>query len=77
MAVTYNKLRHILVDRNMMKKDLQKAAGLTNHEMMKIRTDKDITTETIGKICKALGCQMTDIIDLLPSEENENNSKEV
>lgn len=63
MAVTYNKLRHILVDRGMMKKELQEAAGLTNHEMMKIRTDKDITTETIGKICKALNCESTDIMD--------------
>ena len=63
MAVTYNKLRHILVDRNMMKKDLQKAAGLTNHEMMKIRTDKDITTETIEKICKALECQVDEIME--------------
>lgn len=64
MAVTYNKLRHILVDRNMMKKDLQQAAGLTNHEMMKLRTDKDITTETISKICKALNCKIDDIMEL-------------
>lgn len=42
MAVTYNKLRHILVDRNMMKKDLQQSAGLTNHEMMKISNDNDM-----------------------------------
>ena len=65
MAVTYNKLRHILVDRNMMKKDLQQTAGLTNHEMMKIRTDKDITTETIEKICRALNCQSIDIMEFV------------
>lgn len=65
MAVTYDKLRHILVDRHMLKKDLQEAAGLTNHEMMKIRTNKDITTETIGKICKALGCQADDIMEFV------------
>lgn len=69
MAVTYNKLRHILVDRNMMKKDLQQAAGLTNHEMMKIRTDKDITTETIEKICKALQCEVADIMEFVEKEE--------
>ena len=69
MAVTYNKLRHILVDRNMMKKDLQEAAGLTNHEMMKIRTDKDITTETIEKICSALKCEATDIMEFVADKE--------
>lgn len=68
MAVTYNKLRHILVDRNMMKKDLQEAAGLTNHEMMKIRNDKDITTETIEKICGALNCEMADIMEFVENE---------
>lgn len=65
MAVTYDKLRHILVDRHMLKKDLQEVAGLTNHEMMKIRTNKDITTETIGKICKALNCEATDIMEFI------------
>lgn len=69
MAVTYNKLRHILVDRNMMKKDLQQSAGLTNHEMMKIRTDKAITTETIEKICRALKCEATDIMEFVEKEE--------
>ena len=68
MAVTYNKLWHLLIDRGMKKKDLQEAAGLTNHTMLKLRKDQDITTETIGKICKALGCTMDDIMEFY--EEN-------
>ena len=63
MSVIYNKLWHILIDRNMKKKDLQEAAGLTNHTMLKLRNNENITTETIGKICKALDCQMTDIME--------------
>ena len=63
MSVTYNKLWHLLLDRGMKKKDLKEAAGLTAHTMLKLRKDQDITTETIGKICKALGCQMTDIME--------------
>ena len=65
MAVTYNKLWHLLIDRGMKKKDLKEAAGLTSHAMMKLRNNEDITTETIGKICKALGCEMTDIIEFI------------
>lgn len=65
MAVTYNKLWHLLIDRGMKKKDLQEAAGLTNHTMLKLRKDQDITTETIGKICKALGCQAHDIMEFI------------
>lgn len=47
----------------MKKKDLQEQAGLTHHEMLKLRNDMNITTETIGKICKALDCQADDIME--------------
>ena len=63
MSVTYKKLRLMLVDKNMKKKDLQEQAGLTHHEMLKLRNDMNITTETIGKICKALDCQADDIME--------------
>ena len=63
MAVTYTKLWHILIDRDMKKKALQAAAGLTNHVMLKLRNNQNITTETIGKICKALNCQADDIME--------------
>ena len=68
MSVTYNKLWHLLLDKGMKKKDLKEAAGLTSHAMMKLRNNENITTETIGKICKALGCEMTDIMELLDKE---------
>ena len=62
MSVTYKKLRLMLVEKNMKKKDLQAQAGLTHHEMLKLRNDMSITTDTIGKICKALDCQPADIL---------------
>lgn len=65
MAVSYNKLWYILIDRGMKKKDLKEAAGLTSHAMMKLRKNENITTETIGKICQALGCEMTDIMEFV------------
>ena len=63
MSVTYKKLRLMLVEKNMKKKDLQEQAGLTHHEMLKLRKDMSITTDTIGKICKALDCQADDIME--------------
>ena len=62
MSVTYKKLRFMLVDKKMKKKDLQERAGLTHHEMLKLRNDMDITTETIGKISKAMNCEPLDIM---------------
>ena len=65
MTVTYKKLWHILIDRNMKKKDLQTSASLTHHTMLKLRTNQDITSTTIGKICKALSCRADDILDFI------------
>ena len=68
MSVTYNKLWHLLIDRGMKKKDLKEAAGLTGHTMLKLRKDQDITTETLGKICVALNCQVDDIVEFVPEK---------
>ena len=65
MSVTYKKLRLMLVEKNMKKKDLQEQAGLTHHEMLKLRNDMSITTDTIGKICKTLDCQADDIMEFV------------
>ena len=65
MSVTYKKLRLMLVEKNMKKKDLQEQAALSHHEMLKLRNDMSITTDTIGKICKALDCQADDIMEFV------------
>ena len=66
MAVSYKKLWHILVDRNMKKKDLEEAAGITHYQMCKLANDKDITTDVIGAICTALEVEPNDIMDFIP-----------
>ena len=66
MAVSYKKLWHILVDRNMKKKDLEEADGITHYQMYKLANDKDITTDVIGAICTALEVEPNDIMDFVP-----------
>ena len=68
MAVSYKKLWHMLLDRNMKKKDLQKSAELTSYVMNKLSRDEDVTTETLGKICKALQCSADDIMEFVDEE---------
>lgn len=69
MAVSYKKLWHILLDRDMKKKDLQQAADLTKYVMLKLGRDEDVTTETLGKICRALNCTTDDIMEFIPDDE--------
>lgn len=63
MAIRYNKLWKILIDKKMKKKDLQEAAHITHYQMMKLARDENITTEVIGRICKALGCTSDEIME--------------
>lgn len=69
MAVSYKKLWHLLIDKNMKKKDLQESAQLTSHVMRKLSKDEAITTDTIAKICRCLGCKVDDIMEVTELEK--------
>jgi len=69
MAVSYKKLWHILIDKDMKKKDLEELAGINHYTMNKMSRGEDVTIEILGKICIALGCKVEDIVDFLPNEK--------
>lgn len=71
MSTSYKKLWHILVDRNMRKRDLQIAANLTQYQMNKLARGEDITTDIVGKICKALNVKSDDILEFTIDEVDE------
>jgi len=75
MAVSYKKLWHLLIDKDMKKQDLQKQSGLAPASMAKLSRGDTVTTETLEKICRALNCDIADIIEILP-DKDENNSIE-
>ena len=71
MQISYKKLWKLLIDRDMMKKDLQSAAGLTHYTMNKLSRDENVTTETLRKICTALNCGFDDIMEIVEKKEEE------
>lgn len=68
MAMNYNKLWKLLIDRGMMKKDLQKAAGLSSNAIAKMGKGGDVSTQILCKICKALDCDLPDIVDVIKDD---------
>lgn len=68
MAVSYKKLWHILIDRNMKKKDLEALAGINHYKMNKMSRNETVTIDVLGKICSALDCKMEDIVEFLPDD---------
>ena len=65
MAMSYNKLWKMLIDRNMMKKDLIQMAGISTNAMAKMGKGGDVSTQVLGKICTALNCKIEDIIEVV------------
>ena len=65
MAVSYNKLWKILIDKGMRKEDLRLQAGLTTNVIAKLGRNENVNTEALAKICKVLDCNVGDIMDFI------------
>lgn len=69
MPVSYKKLWKLLIDKDMKNKDLEQAAGISNYVISKMKRGENITVDTVGKICRALGCTPNDIMEFIPEEK--------
>ena len=69
MAMDYRKLWKLLIDRKLMKKDLRQMAGISTNAMAKMTKGGDVSTQVLCKICKALDCDLSDIVDIVRDEE--------
>ena len=65
MTYNYNKLWKLLIDKGMKKKDLQAAAGISSGVITKLGKGEDVTTTVLAKICKALDCNIGDIMEFV------------
>lgn len=70
MAITYRKLFHILIDRNIKKGELQEKAGITASIMARLAKDETVKSDTLGKICDALNCQPGDIMENISASQS-------
>lgn len=70
--ISYKPLWHTLINRNLRKEDLRISAGLTTNMIANMGKNKGISMETLAKICDALQCEITDVIELTDEESVEN-----
>lgn len=70
MAVCYNKLWKLLIDKSMSRTQLIKAAGISTNAMAKLGKNEDVRVEVLVKICSVLNCTIDDIMELVPVTEN-------
>lgn len=72
MEVSYKKLWKVLLDKDMKKKDLQTAAGISWASVTKLSKGETVSMEVLMKVCKALKCNVGDIMDFIPTDSDES-----
>ena len=65
MHFSYNKLWKLLIDRGMNKSQLRDLSGISSSSIAKLGKNKNVTTEVLLKICKALDCDVSDIMEIV------------
>lgn len=68
MAVSYNKLWKLLIDKKMKKKNLMNLASISTSTLAKMGKDQQVSMDVISRICTSLECNIGDVMDILPDE---------
>jgi DNA-binding Xre family transcriptional regulator len=65
MQISYKKLWKLLIDRDMLKKDLATKAAISSTSVAKLSKNENVNTEILRKICTALDCDVSDIMEMV------------
>ncbi len=68
MAVSYKKLWKLLIEKDMNKTELRLRAGISTVALAKLGKNENVNTEILAKICSALSCDISDIMEMIPDE---------
>ena len=68
MAVSYKKLCHLLIERDMTSADLQRLVGYSANITARLKKNEYVSMETIENICSALDCSVDYILDFVPDD---------
>ena len=68
MYIDYSKLWKFLVDKSMSKTDLMEITGISSRVLAKLSKNETVTTDTIARICSALNCDVSDIMECVGEE---------
>jgi DNA-binding Xre family transcriptional regulator len=68
MALSYNKLWKLLIDRGLKKGDLNKITGISESTIAKLAKGENVNTDILERICKALNCEISDIVEIVKEE---------
>lgn len=74
MAIRYNKLFKLLIDKKITNAKLAEMAGFSANIITRLKRDKYVSLDSIEKICIVLQCDVDDILEFIPEDGGENNN---
>lgn len=69
MKISYKKLWKLLIDKEMMKKDLAEKANISSASIAKLGRNENVNTDILLRICEALECDVSDIMEVVEDTE--------
>lgn len=75
MGMSYKKLWKLLIDRDMIKKDLREGSGLSTASMAKLYRNKNVNTDVLVSVCYFLKCDISDICEIIPAADEQNEKR--
>ncbi|MDE6473820.1 MAG: helix-turn-helix transcriptional regulator [Clostridia bacterium] len=75
MAISYKKLWKLLIDKNIKKCDLQSMANISGSSIAKLGRNENVNTDILLRICTALHCDISDIMEIEESGDIEDKRK--
>jgi DNA-binding Xre family transcriptional regulator len=70
MAVRYNKLFHMMIDKNMTNTQLKDKAGFSANIITRLKNDEYVSMESIEKICEVMDCGVDNILEFVKINNN-------
>ncbi|MBQ8546042.1 MAG: helix-turn-helix transcriptional regulator [Clostridia bacterium] len=68
MAISYNKLWKLLIDKKMTKTELRLAADISTTTLAKLGKDETVSMDVMLRICKVLNCKLEDVVEIVGEE---------
>ena len=73
VAVSYNNLWKLLIDKGMNKTELKEASGISFNVMARMGKNETVSLESLEKICMVLNCNIGDIMDITTNKEKDRS----
>ena len=75
-SVSYDKLWKLLIDKKMNRTEMKEKSGISTASLAKLGKNANITTDVLVKICEALDCDISDIMEVVPDNSEDDSSED-